>query len=152
LSPTAVDGRPTGDLVGKYSALLLAALAATSIGCGNGKVTVQGEVTFDGQPVEQGTIIFEPADGEGPSAGGKVENGKYSLAGEAGLLPGVKIVRIKAFRKTGRQVEAGPPSPPGTMVEEIERLIPDCYNGESTLTCEVAPGEKNEHNFHLQPP
>ena len=39
-------------------------------GCGgDGLVEVCGNVTFDGKPVEQGTISFLPVDGEGPTAG-----------------------------------------------------------------------------------
>lgn len=113
----------------------------TFSGCGGTDLaTVEGNVTFDGQPVEQGTIAFEPADGLGPVTGGTIENGKYRLAGQAGVPPGKKTVRISAVRKTGRQVEAGSPAPPGTMVEEIEPYIPAGYNQNSTLTCEVSAG------------
>ena len=46
--------------------------------------TVQGSVTFDGQPVGQGSIVFEPSDGVGPVSGGSIEQGRYRLAGDAG--------------------------------------------------------------------
>lgn len=48
-------------------------------GCGGGRANVEGQVTFDGQPVEQGTIVFEPVDGKGAAAGGTIQNGKYRL-------------------------------------------------------------------------
>lgn len=120
-------------------------------GCtrGRGLVTVEGTVTFDGQPIEKGSIVFEPADRKGPTAGGSIENGKYQLANS--VMPGKKIVRIIGVRKTGRQIEEGPPSPPGTMVDEIESFIPEVYNAKSTLTCEVTPGKANTLNFDLKP-
>ena len=125
-------------------------LLAACVGCGSGLVAVEGNVTFDGQPVEQGTIAFEPADGNGPTAGGQISGGKYSLSGDTGVSPGKKTVRITAVRKTGRRIAAGPPEPADKMVDEIERYIPRDYNTNSTLTCEVVAGEKNEHNFELK--
>lgn len=119
--------------------LLLAA------GCGR-SVNIEGEVTFDGQPVESGSISFEPADGQGPTAGGAIEGGRYAVSGQSG---GKKVVRIRATRKTGRQIETGPPAPPGHMVDEVESYIPAKYNSQSTLTCEVAAGGASRHDFAL---
>ena len=131
---------------------LVVVLMGTWVGCdsGGGLVAVEGNVTFDGQPVEEGSIAFEPADGAGPSAGGMIEQGKYTLGDEAGVMPGKKTVRITAVRKTGRQIEAGPPAPPGTMVDVVEKYIPAIYNQESTLTCDVVAGSVNQHNFDLK--
>ena len=146
-------------LLGRCCALgLVAVWLAACVGCGKGLATVEGTVTFDGQPVDNGSIVFEPADGAGPTAGGKIEQGKYHLAGEGGVTAGKKIVRITAVRKTGRQVEgglsgaegAGGPSAPAGTVDEIEHFIPAIYNQQSTLTCEVVAGEANEHNFELK--
>jgi hypothetical protein len=123
---------------------------ASCAGCGSGRVTVEGDVTFDGQPVPEGTIVFEPADRLGPTTGARIENGSYRLAGEAAAVPGKKLIRISAVRKTGRQIEAGSPSPPGTMVDEIESYIPAVYNDQSTLECEVTPGGVNRHDFPLK--
>lgn len=54
------------------------------------------------------------------------------------------------MRKTGRQIEAGPPAPPGKMADELERYIPASYNENSTLTREMSAGN-NELHFHLEP-
>jgi len=119
-------------------------------GCGSGRFPVTGEVTFDGKPVEEGTISFEPADGKGPTTGGKIVGGKYEFKGNAAPLPGKKTVRIFAARKTGRQV-AVKYTTPKQMVDEIERYIPDIYNTKTTLSCEVADRGVNQINFHLKP-
>src|SRR5262245_51308581 len=100
------------------------AVALTASGCGGGKIPVSGSVFFAGKPIEEGTILFEPVDGKGPTTGGFVTEGNYELGGEAGALPGEKIVRIVALRKTGRMIPAGSPAPPGTMVPEIIQCIP----------------------------
>ena len=132
---------------------LVVALLGMCAGCGSKLATVQGNVTFDGKPVEQGSIVFEPADGAGPVAGGTIEKGTYRLAGEGGVVPGKKLVRIIAVRPTGRKIEAGPPTPPGTMVDELRPYIPAIYNQQSTLTIEVPAGQVTR-NFELvsQPP
>lgn len=119
-------------------------------GCGSGRSPVSGEVTFDGKPVQEGTITLEPADGQGQTTGGKIADGKYYLAGDAAPLPGKKTVRIFAVRKTGRRIPAGPPSPPDTMVEEIERYIPSAYNIQSILTCEITDQGAKQLDFPLK--
>ena len=74
-------------------AVLVAFLVA---GCGGGMATVSGKVTYDGSPVEDGTITFLPADGKGPSAGGKISGGSYVVDN---LTPGPKVVQIVAVKK-----------------------------------------------------
>ena len=128
---------------------ILVASLGMCLGCGGNLATVQGNVTFDGQPVEQGSIVFEPADGVGQVAGGTIQNGKYLLASEGGVVPGKMIVRISAVKATGRKVKAGPPAPPGTMVDEVSQFIPAIYNENSTLAIEVAPGKVTQH-FELR--
>ncbi len=112
---------------------------------------MRGTVTFDGKPVDHGVISLDPADGRGPNTGGAIADGSFDLSGEARALPGQKIVRIRAFRPSGRKIESGPPAPPGTLVDEIEAYIPAHYNDHSTLTKEIVAGKVNEVNFDLQP-
>jgi hypothetical protein len=54
--------------------------AACASGCGSSS-TVSGEVRYDGQPVQDGMITFLPADGKGPSVGGPITHGRYTVAG-----------------------------------------------------------------------
>ncbi len=115
-------------------------------GCGNGRSSVSGEVTFDGQMVENGSIVFEPSDNNGPSTGGKIVGGRYELAGEAAPYPGKKIVRIFASRKTGRQIKDAMVG----VIDETKPFIPDIYNYRSTLSCEIGKGASNQINFHLK--
>ncbi len=117
-------------------------------GCSSDRVPVDGTVTFDGQPVEKGTIVFEPADGKGPATGGQVIDGHYRLTGEASPTPGEKIVRISATRKTGRMVPAVPEPGTDSMIEEIKPYIPANYNHQTTLRCTVTQ-DHTRHDFKL---
>lgn len=130
------------------AACACAALIVT--GCGSGKIPVSGSVLFAGKPVEEGMIMFEPADGKGPTTDGPIAEGSYELVGEAGALPGEKIVRIVALRKTGRMIPAGSPAPPGTMVPEVIQCVPSRYNDQSTLRVQITPGKANTHDFDLK--
>ena len=120
-----------------------------TVGCGSSLATVQGNVTFDGQPIEQGLIVFEPVDGVGPVAGGAIQYGKYQLGTEANVTPGSKLVRIRAMRATGKKIKAGPPAPDDAMVDEIQQYIPDTYNEKSTLSAQIVAGN-NAQNFDLR--
>jgi len=130
-------------------ALLGLACAAVLLvtGCGDGRVRVHGTVLFEGQPLEEGFVSFEPADGVGPTTGGAITGGKYDLTGEARATVGEKIVRIIGSRKTGRKIPAG--NPPGAMVDEWVQCIPKQYNDQSTLRVQITPGRDNTHNFDL---
>src|SRR5207244_8143771 len=61
------------------SAFLAAAVLPLLAGCDSSskKVAVSGTVTYDGQPVEYGTIVF--ANSGGPTSGGEIKDGKYSV-------------------------------------------------------------------------
>ncbi len=75
----------------------LAALAAlASAGCGTGAATVTGEVTYEGQPVGDGTITLTPEDGKGPKVGGTSTAGRYTVPG---VLPGPKIAHVEAYKR-----------------------------------------------------
>ena len=119
------------------------------IGCGSGLATIEGNVTFDGQAIDQGVIVFEPTDGTGAVAGGNIQNGKYRLGPDSKLAPGSKIVRITAMRATGKKIKAGPPAPEDAMVDEVQQYIPSNYNDKSTLTARIVAGDGTQ-NFELQ--
>src|SRR5260370_25444591 len=83
-------------------------------GCGDGRVRVSGTVVFEGKPVEQGIISFEPTDGVGPTTGGSIPGGKYDLTGGGRSTVGAKPVLPYASRETRPKPPARPPPPPLT--------------------------------------
>lgn len=134
--------------------LLVALAGVCGSGCGEAgpeRLAASGEVTLDGKPLETGSIAFLPAAGtEAPSVGGTIENGRYELPAEKGALVGKYNVRITSMQKTGKQIEAGSPEPPGTMVDEVKQVVPPRYNTETELTAEVTADGENTFDFKLE--
>ncbi|TWU25288.1 hypothetical protein Pla52o_15860 [Novipirellula galeiformis] len=135
---------------------VFALAVVTMLGCGDGgpgRVAVHGTVTLNGESLEQGTIAFIPT-GEtlGPTTGAQIVNGVYAVPAKKGAVIGMHQVQITSMQKTGQQIEAGPPEPPGTMVDMIEQIVPSQYNTTSTLTVNVKPGENNNVDFALERP
>ena len=137
--------------------ILLAGVGLLS-GCGRNsgpeRAMVRGQVTFDGAPVEQGTIVLLPANSKGPSSGGPIQKGEFLLPAESGPVPGDYRVEIRATKQEGTVTVAGVagattgPSA-GSTEPKIVMFIPDRYNTKSELTAKVAPGQ-NELTFPLK--
>jgi hypothetical protein len=134
-------------LVLARQAMLGAVVSLLAIGCSQ-QLKVEGKVTLDGAPLDEGSISFEPADGMGSEFGGTISAGNYVAEAPPTATPGPKIVRIRASRKTGKQVPAGPPFPPDKMVDEIVPLPSDYHDG-GKLKTELKPGAGNHADFEL---
>jgi len=107
---------------------------------------VQGTVTFDGTPVDGGRIMFIAADPKGVHAHADINQGKYSIDAAKGPSVGKHRVEILWYKLTGKKVVG---SDPPNLVDEKIQLIPEQYNGKSTLTQEVTSGV-NTFNFDLK--
>ena len=129
----------------------LAALCClfTCAGCTGGTpCAVSGLVTFDGQPLAEGNIKFDPAEeNEGTSGSAKVTDGKYAIPLEAGMLAGKFMVSITATKATGRQVRQFDSTT--ALMPEIIQYIPEQYNRLSELTADLQGGE-NTQSFALK--
>jgi hypothetical protein len=137
----------------KRRQLLCLAILLPCIGCHARPATValQGEVSFDGRPIERGRLDFVPVDGTpGGTVSAGIVRGRYEFLPKTGLLPaGVYTVRIFGFRKTGRtepnRVQRG--SPP---IEVEENFLPPACNVNSTLKVRVVDlPDKNKVDFQL---
>jgi hypothetical protein len=109
-------------------------------GCGGPQAAeVNGTVTLDSKPLADGDIIFEDPQGKTTPAGGKVADGRYSVA----VAPGPKKVRINASK---------PPSKPDPVMgmAPVESMIPKQYNSETKLTADVKAGKQDGVNFDLK--
>jgi hypothetical protein len=98
---------------------------------------VSGTVTLDGQPLEQGGILFKLPDDRLPPASATIEDGEFSLKTRAGL----SRVEIRSPREG--------PNATQRMSRFVES-IPDRYNQKSTLTADVVPAGPNRFEFRLQ--
>ena len=124
-----------------------------SIGCtkptGPNQGNVSGTVKLDGKPVEQGNILFTPAEGvKGTVTGGEIKDGQYKLADKKAAALGQNRVEIRALRKSGKMVPK-PMAPQGEMVEELVEAVAPRFNNDSKLKFEIKPGD-NTANFDVE--
>lgn len=130
---------------GSWASFMTAVLLC---GCGGEPAgsSVYGEVTFQGKPLDQGMIIFSPAEGQGTLSGGPIKDGRYTVPAESGLAPGKYTVRISS-------TEGGGPSTGGLRddVPEVEakERIPAQYNVQTTLTAEVKESGENKFDYDI---
>ncbi|QDS91015.1 hypothetical protein EC9_52340 [Rosistilla ulvae] len=84
-------------------------------------------------------------------AGGRIENGIYQLAADAGPSAGQHVVRIAGKRKSGRKIQVPPDeySPEGAVVEEMVDAVPARYGENSDLIRDIA-SPSTEINFELE--
>ncbi|MCA9246353.1 MAG: hypothetical protein KDA42_04530 [Planctomycetales bacterium] len=110
-------------------------------GCGDaGPATydVSGQVTWNGQPVERGSIQFSSPEDKQPPISAKIIAGNYELACPAGP----RRVEIRGLRSTG-VVD------PAMGVEGVEEYIPAAFNSKSELSADVKADGSNRFDFHL---
>jgi hypothetical protein len=126
--------------------LLSLALIVLTSGCGNdGAIEWSGLVTLDGEPIANGTIEFRAVDGNGPTAGGLVTEGRYSLQ----LQPGSKVVEIHGFRQVGEQRDRMMGDLNGPMIPVNEEIVPARYHTKSSLSAEVTQQSRDDADFLL---
>jgi hypothetical protein len=115
------------------------------VGCSSGQTSVEGDVTYDGQPVAVGRILFLPNDAKAVKRGGRFENGHYQLVPPEGPPPGTHKVEIHWLKPTGktRRNEFNEEQP------VLEEGLPDKYHKATTLTAVLKPG-KNVVDFRLE--
>lgn len=147
---------------------ILAVAGLTPVaGCGDDegigkRYPVSGTVTYNGQPLEKGTINFQAIAADGRSAGGDIQGGEYRLMTQSpgdGALPGKYRVSITAKDVDMSKVEATSKKQGGTLpskkdlgqaFQKSKRLIPARYESASTsgLEAEVKEGS-NTFDFPL---
>lgn len=133
--------------------VLVAALVAFGVlaGCGGDAalVEVTGTVTYQGQPVPDANVLFQPEGGP-PATGQTDSQGHFSLntGGRPGVPAGTSQVAVTAYEDV-RTVEPGEADPEG--YSEVRSLIPEKYANmvSSPLTAEVVRGETNHFDFEL---
>jgi len=144
---------PTSNAAGARTLALAVGLAGLLLvaGCSSkGTAGLMGDVSYDGKPLPEGTIVFTPVDGAtGPSTGGNIKDGHYDVPAEKGALPGASYkVEITSQAKTGKTIP-NIMQPGGPPMELTEQFLPAVYNTQSTLRVKVAPGT-NRFDFHLE--
>jgi hypothetical protein len=121
--------------------VLVACVGVLLAGCApsnpQGRLGISGKVTFEGRPLDQGTIQFTPLDSEsGVGGGAMIQNGSYIVEAEKGLVPGKYRVRIFSAEGQGGAAE----EMPGMAEEAPKERIPANYNMDSALEADVSSG------------
>ena len=107
-------------------------------GClGDGKVSVSGDVSVTGSPVDQGTIRFEPSDGKGPTDGATIAGGRYTVK----LTPGKKNVYIEGHQQVGEEKQ-NPDDPSSPILPVFEPIV------KVQVTADIDAGQ-SDLNFDL---
>jgi hypothetical protein len=111
---------------------------------------VWGEVSYDGKPIEKGTIDFVSTDGS-PPAQAPIKAGHYDLAAGAGpVAEKTYRIEIHALAKTGKTVPNLMPGGEPSMDVLVE-TIPAEYNTRLDLKVTISPeSSKNQFDFKLQ--
>jgi hypothetical protein len=138
-----------GTVVGRVVRVATIAALFLAGGCeddAGGRQAVSGAVTVKGKPVEMGMIEFIPV--AGASAGGTyiksgaaIENGKYEIPKQKGLVPGRYKVTMSAPDKHNKM--GGNELPGPTSSRTSKDLIPPEYNLKSKVEVQVKKGPNN---------
>jgi len=135
--------------VTRRTLLLIVGFLVVCGGCGSssGRRAVKGTVTYQGKPLENGTITFQTTTTPPVMAGGSViQDGKYDISAEKGLEPGTYRVLISAAGPPAKQTPAERAAGASPHASE---LIPARYNTETTLTAEIKAGASDPVDFKL---
>ncbi len=117
------------------------------LGCGPdnplNRKAVSGKVTFNGQPLERGNIMFYPTDKGPVVTGASITNGQYAIATAKGLTVGKYTVQISSPNPN-----PGPNDPQGPGIP-LPELIPPEYNVQSDKTVTVTEDGPNVFDFDI---
>ena len=118
------------------------AILLAGSGCGDGGVErydVSGTVTFDGQPVPLGQIMFQPdvsKGNHGPAGVAKIENGHFDTSSsDKGTVGGPHVVVISGFDGMARPDEE---MPAGASLFADYRKTVDLPKEDTTLEIDVS--------------
>ena len=81
----------------------------------------------------------------GPSAGGPISEGRFSISRDRGPFAGEFRVAITATRETGKMLNHPDEGP----IPLTKQYLPARYNSKSELTANVKASEKNVFEFEL---
>jgi hypothetical protein len=141
---------------------IVSVVAMASAGCSDpygGRMEVSGAVKLKGEPLKDGSILFEPMQGQDTHGGAQVSNGEYKLPRTNGLKPGQYLVRLTAgdgvtpARASARVIKPGdnePVAAPGGSRNIVSMdLIPDEWNVRSNQKIEVKSNGPNQFDFDI---
>ncbi len=122
-----------------------ALLGGLALGCGPAgpdRAVVSGRVSYQGQPVAFGQIVFRPnATTQAASSGAEIIDGRYVADAKGGVPTGTFSVRIYAHRLPSGQPASAEEMAGDINAPALQQYIPAKYNDQSELTLTVEPGQ-----------
>ena len=137
----------------RFSAIFALVLAASCDSPSKrNRIEINGAVSYAGQPIEKGEIVFEPVSTGIPMATGQIREGKFEIDAKDGPSVGSYIVRVEGYRKKHDPTAKKHPYAAGNQEVGVttEQFLPAKHNVESTLTVEITREGENVHNFDLK--
>ena len=134
-----------------FVAVLSLGMAASGCGGeeGDGLHPLSGSATYNGEPIDLGSIALIPAGGGGAgsqrASGGVIQNGMYDIPPEKGPNAGKYRIEVHWLKKTGREL-IDPMS--GDKYDERKEALPPQFHARSDLTIEI-PAPENRHDLNL---
>ena len=129
--------------------LLILTSTAFLTGCGAkdplDRQAIEGKVTFQGAPLDEGMIQFMPLaqSGHALASGAPIANGSYAIPQNRGLPPGeYKVMIFSAGAATANEQ-------PGELAPPREERIPPEFNAESKTTITVVAEEAKPFDFDI---
>ncbi len=137
-------------------------MASTMVGCGGSsgeleKAGVNGTVTYQGKPVEDGEVRLVPIKGtKGPASVGIINKGEYTIMARGGVPVGTHRVEIEAYLPipgakpyTAAQADGQWDIEAGDLPKR--QILPYQYNRKSMLELAIEPGAGSlTKNFELR--
>ncbi|AMV23580.1 hypothetical protein VT84_04160 [Gemmata sp. SH-PL17] len=130
-------------------------LIVFSTGCSDphgGRKEISGTVKFKGQSLKDGTVSFEPLDGQPTRATVLLTAGDFTIPRPTGLVPGRYLLRVSAGdgKTAVNPVEADKPPGPGGGTNIISKeLIPADWNVKSKQERTVAADGPNRFEIEI---
>lgn len=144
-------------LVSRYViALGLAGVGFALIGCADpnaGKMEISGTAKIKGKPIKDGTVAFEPLDGQDTRATAVITDGAFAVDKSNGLKPGKYLIRVSAGDgKTAVNPvdENNPPGPGGGTNVISKDLVPRNWNIDSKQEVTVTKDGPNVFDWDIK--
>lgn len=130
--------------------LAVAVVAIAASGCGTSdpfaRQPLEGFITWQGKPIQFGSIVLEPAEGQPAGAMASIRDGVFTIPREAGPCAGRYDVWLHAYDHAGeRPADGREMAPPKEMLPAKFLAKPP-----TQVTIEkVSGGRTNEFKFDL---
>jgi hypothetical protein len=125
------------------------------VGCADkygGRMEVTGTVKLKNVPVKDGTVSFEPLDGQPTRATAMIAAGDFNIPRASGLVPGRYLVRVSAGDGKTAVNPVNPDQPPGPGGGSniiSKELFPADWNVNSKQEREVTRDGPNRFEFAI---